>query len=157
MLRLWKLRWLRQLFAWKNKKSPYLRPIGRAPLMVELLEDRTLLSVTPSLAGLTATFTGDALSDHLQLRVTDLGVLEYSTDSVRFSTDFGSGLTFTVSAGAAINVNLGGGDDGLAIGASLHAQLLATGATVAYNGGAGVNSPTSLIETNDPANLWTLS
>ena len=116
------------------RKRDSFPPIGWL-LPYEMLEGRVLLSVTAAMNGGAATFSGDDASDNLYLRVNQ-GALQYSLDGSTYASD----LNTNISAQSVINVNLGGGDDTLWIDSSLDSALKQTGATLKFDGGAGVNS-----------------
>ncbi|NOX57091.1 MAG: hypothetical protein GXP27_22200, partial [Planctomycetes bacterium] len=111
---------------------------------VEGLEDRTLLSVTPSLTGTTVTFTGDAANDSLALRQeASTGNLQYSTDGgTTWSADLDPGTAGTQSLLVAnitsLTVSLGGGDDTLTLDFSNGVPIPQTGTT--YDGQTQTNS-----------------
>ena len=137
---------------WRRKNSDPLR------MSIELLETRLLLTVTPSLAGSTVTFTGDAAADTLYLKANGLGQLEYSADNIQYLTDLGSGAQLSIGSTSKINVNLGDGGDRLILDPTLEqAVAAATGATLTFTGGPGNNTLTSLTRPSDPTNHWNLS
>ena len=92
---------------------------------VELLETRLLLTVTPSLAGSTVTFTGDAAANTLYLKTNGTGLLEYSTDNIQYLTDLVSGAQLTIGSSSKINVNLGNGGDRLVLNPTLEQAVAA--------------------------------
>ena len=66
-------------------------------LNFERLENRSLLSVTASLSGSTATFSGGS-SDDLALMTDSSGNLYYSADGGSFTDDLGGGKTLNLAA-----------------------------------------------------------
>jgi hypothetical protein len=97
---------------------------GRQPfhrLLMESLENRLLLSITPSLPPDdpdTVSFVGSDDADWLYLRVTN-GLLEFSEDGESYSSDLDpvspEVQTVTVTPSTMITVDLAGGDDTLII------------------------------------------
>src|SRR5208283_2850607 len=78
------------------------QPRGRASRTVRLLafeglESRTLLSITASVSGSTASFISNTSSDALYLETTPSGLLEYHDQNTStFSTNLGGGATLDV-------------------------------------------------------------
>ncbi|MDB5338606.1 MAG: Alkaline phosphatase, partial [Planctomycetaceae bacterium] len=105
--------WIKQNVALRNLKSSPRRRKSSGP--VERLEDRTLLSVTSSLVGTEVTFTGDATSDVLELRVNGAGHIEFfGTSPGSFSEDLDPApgvQTLDISAATHVIVNLDAGQD----------------------------------------------
>jgi len=129
----WKYSWL-----WgRPAKQPLHRQVPKRrvnnPLMVEVLEERTLLSVASALSGQLATFTGNAGHDSLYLQVNSSNVLQFSTDGTNYSSNLGSGTSsLTIGSGASIQVNFSGPNSNLYISSSLSSVLQSTGATLSY-------------------------
>ena len=124
----------------------------------EELENRVLLSITPTKSGTTVTFSDTPQEAQLQLTLrVDHGNLEYSTDGTTFSADLDLTTPGTQSALltnlTSISVNLVGGHETLSLEDSLTTALL-TGSTMLSDTGAAsdtVATPGS----ND--HTWTLN
>ena len=67
------LPFLSSLLRGRAKRRRRFRNAAPVNSAIEVLEDRTLLSVIPSLAGTDVTFTGDGATDNLTLRVNAAG------------------------------------------------------------------------------------
>jgi hypothetical protein len=124
---------------------------------LESLENRVLLSLTPSVNGTTLAFTDSGAtgkSELLQLKVVTQGSsteLEYSTNGINF-TDEGP-----LTALTAITVSLGAGNDTLRIDPSLSSLLNTDNIAVTFTGGSGTNTLTSLAGPTDSANVWSVT
>ncbi len=125
----------------------------RPELIVESLEQRQLLSITPSYnpTTKTLTFTDPAnLNDNLTLAVSS-GDIEYSTDGVNFSP------YAALTALSAIVVHLGNGNDTLNIAPTLSDVLSTDNITVQDAGGTGQNTLASLASAADATQTWNLT
>ena len=147
--------------SWEVGKRPAVRPEDSAPrrwgwrpeLIVESLEQRQLLSITPSYNPVTKTltFTDPAnLNDNLTLGVSS-GDIEYSTDGVNFSQ------YVALTDLSAIVVHLGSGNDTLNIAPTLSDVLSTDNITVQDAGGTGQNTLASLASAADATQTWNLS
>ncbi len=106
-------------------------------LCFESLEQRRLLSVTPTLSPpATVTFLGNAAGDHLYLQ-TASHVLQYSQDGINFTSDLGDGQTLQISSATQIIVELQQANNVLSLAPSLIADLGSSGAGLSYDGGKG--------------------
>ena len=118
-----------------SRRSRSTGPRSRR-LLMEPLEERQLLAVTPSLQDdTTAAFVGDSTADSLYLRADPAGVLEFSETGVdgSYSQDLGGGQTLTITPSSLITVDLAGGNDALVI------QLPDSG-SIEFEGGDGVDT-----------------
>ncbi len=104
--------------------------------LAEQLEDRRLLAYTATLAGNTATLTGDAVGDTLTFSQAG-GLLAHNRFTVGdagfnsnfdFDTTLAGDQTLAVAAASTVNVITGGGNDGVMVGtpASPASTLLAS-------------------------------
>ena len=97
--------------------------VARLPLWLEKLEDRTVPAYTATLAGTTATFTGDAASDVLTFTVA-AGLLQHNRAAdpgFNSAADFDSAVAGDQTlaadfATAIVNVNAGDGNDIVNVG-----------------------------------------
>ncbi len=100
-------RWLGGL--WRNRlpKSGLKFKRQCASLGVESLEDRTMLSISPSSADAhNVSFLGTS-SDNLWLKTTTGGLLAYSDDGASYSTDMGGGQQIALGSGGTTTITLG--------------------------------------------------
>jgi hypothetical protein len=107
----------------KRSNSPFR--LARLPLCLEKMEDRTVPAYTATLAGTTATFTGDAASDTLTFTVAG-GLLQHNrftlgdpgfNSAADFDTTVAGDQTLSADfATAIVNVNAGDGDDIIDVG-----------------------------------------
>jgi trimeric autotransporter adhesin len=112
-LRSYTAKWFRPANVQPIRSRRWCRP------WLEELENRTLLSVTASVSGHTATFTGTSLADNDNLYLMSQGgALEYNTDGSSNYTAVGLQL----NADTTLNINIGG---------TLHLEGLATTKTAA--------------------------
>ncbi len=109
-MRIWKYRWIQELFTRFRKRKKQKRKVQPFQFRwlprfltprVEYLEDRTLPSISPSLLGQVATFTGTS-ADNLYLSVNSSGLLQYSTANSLASGP--TSLSATPSLGAGLTV-----------------------------------------------------
>ena len=126
--------------------------------LIETLEPRRLLAVVASLNGSTASFTGDAAGETLELKANATNQLEFSTDGgTSFSTDLNPNQSgtqaLTIDSSANITVNLGGGADQLKLGESLTVLLNIHSRSVTFDGGLGNDS----LSGPDETAKWKLS
>ncbi len=137
------------------KSPPWKRLLGSG---LEQLEERTLLSVIPTLLGDQVAFQGDNTGNDLVLAV-NAGTLEYSDDGgATFSADLNLNIpgvqSLTIDRSTMIDVNLGTGVNTLTIDASLQSAL------AALSGAALLDDPSGTSDTLlGPAatNQWTIS
>ncbi len=79
----------------------------RASLIVERLEDRTMLSISPTyFDSHNVSFLNGASSDSLWLKTTN-GLLAYSDDGTNYSTDMGAGVPIALGSGGTTTITLG--------------------------------------------------
>ena len=136
------------------RKSPRHRLVAaRRTLLLEALEQRTLLSITPRLVPGGVSFVGDGASDVLALRADPTNRLAYSVDGSPFSTDLGGGQQLSLASPFAIAVDLGAGDDRLEVDASLRAVLDSGGGTLNDEGGGGINT----LSAGDTDSVWSIT
>jgi len=122
--------------SFRAARRPNRRP-DRRTRSVEMLEHRTLLSVTPSLVGGGGTeviFDGTNSSDKLFLRDGTNDYLEFSTDGTNFSNDLGGGSKIKVSAITKLEIDMRNGNDTVDL-SDLDGLLVTVTAQV--TGGAG--------------------
>ncbi len=112
-------------------------------LAFEGLESRTLLSITASVSGSTASFVSSSLSDELYLETTSSGMLEYHDQTTfTFSTDLG-GVTLNVRMQAVtIDTQVLSTDGG---GGGVYLEGIATGGQSLTIQAASVGSSNQLL------------
>ncbi len=123
----------------------------RPELGVESLENRVLLSVTPTYSNGVLTFTDPAnISDNLTLRVA-AGNVDYSTDGVNYTQ------SEPLAVLQSITVQLGNGNDSLTVDPTLSDVLAPDNIALDDVGGAGQNTLASVAGAADPANTWDIN
>ncbi|MGO9922562.1 MAG: beta strand repeat-containing protein, partial [Isosphaeraceae bacterium] len=139
----------------ERRRRSLWRSLALRPIAFEELENRVLLSITPTISGTTVTFSDNTPGDQLTLAVND-GNLEYSTNGTTFSDEFDSATgtqTVLLSSLTSIEVDLVGGQETLSLEDSLTTALL-TGSTVLTD--TGVASDT-LATPGSNEHTWTLN
>ncbi len=137
-----------------RRRRSLWRSLALKPIALEELENRVLLSITPTISGTTVTFSDNTPGDQLTLGVNS-GNLEYSTDGTNFSTSFDSATgtqSALLSSLTSISVNLVGGQETVSLEDSLTTALL-TGSTALFD--TGVASDT-LATPGSNDHTWTL-
>ena len=124
----------------RRRRLRQRRPGAACSPLMERLEDRIHLSITATLNGSVATFTGDSHGNNLILAAS-ADVLEFSVDNgTTFSeelTTTSGAQTLSMTSAVTIDVDLGTGTNRLTLDDSLMQALLASGgASLTYSGNA---------------------
>ena len=120
--------------------------------LLEQLEKRLVLSVTPSLGDNTADFFGDSADDQLYLRATPGGILEFSETGAEgsYSDDLSAeeGVqSLGISSETTVTVILDDGNDRLFIDGTLSSAFTMTGGELIYVGGNGAEDGIIVVDT----------
>lgn len=109
--------------------------------MLELLESRFLLSMSPLVPEdrTGVLFSGGTGDDSLYLRINNANHLEYSLDGDSYLSGFG-GVPLEITPGFEITVDLGSGNDSLAVDSTLIVALEHYDGRLFYSGGEGSNT-----------------
>ncbi len=142
----------------RRRRAKARRDQRRRKHWFETLEERHLLTVTPTLLGSAATFTGDGADDTLLLRVNVSNQLEFSTDlGNNFSIDLdpitGGDQALTIGAGSIIAVDLGAGNDTLQLDSTLTTALSANSVVLSFEGGTDNDT----LQGADVASTWSVT
>ena len=142
----------------RSARTKSLFRVARLPLWLEKLEDRTVPAYTATLAGTTATFTGDASGDLLEFTVAG-GLLQHNrftagdpgfNSASDFDTAVAGDQTLAADfATAIVNVNAGDGTDTVRVGSALVAGD--TVAAVFQIDGQGSNDQMEFVNTASTA------